>query len=128
MPAGLGHCDHLVHFKGSKSESPSLGFGEKKHCPALNLKSCLSTGRKRMKEKLKQCNSFLIRPLPRSDVPHNRTRVQISLVPKSRKVWEAIQAAKKPSLLRNQPVPNQSDKESKKSRREKGERKSPFPP
>lgn len=80
-------------------------------------------------EKLKRCNSSLSRPLPRSAVSHYRTRVQISLVPRSRKVWEAIQAVKKHSLRLNQPVPNQSDKYSKTSKREKGERsKSPLPP
>ena len=29
MPAGQGESDHLVHFKGSKSESSSSGFGGK---------------------------------------------------------------------------------------------------
>lgn len=62
-------------------------------------------------------------PSPLQCCSHNITRVRFSLVPKSRMVWEAIQAAKKYSLHLNQPVPNQSDKDSKKSRRERGTKK-----
>lgn len=61
------------------------------------------------------------RPLPDSAVSHNRTRVQISLVPRSRKVWEAIQAVKKHSTNQS-PTRATSTRRRVRGNRERGSR------